>query len=81
VLEHFQRPNDIIEPHSSVAASLATWTCDVVKYADIIQSVEPYRQVMQKFILQHQNAMKRLLIAKESLEQQKVIKPYEYLFN
>lgn len=74
MLEHFQKPNEIIEPHSSVAASLATWVCDVVKYSDIIQSVEPYRQIMQKFILQHENAKKRLLIAKESLQQQKVNK-------
>jgi hypothetical protein len=72
VLEHFQRPNDLVEKHSSVAASLATWAVDVVKYSDIIQGVEPKRKVMRKYILQHENAKKRLIVAKESLHQMKL---------
>jgi len=59
VLDHFKRPDQVIEEHSTVAAVLATWAVNVVAYYDIIQTVEPKRQVLRKFILQYEAAQKR----------------------
>lgn len=40
-------------------------------YYDVVQIVEPKRQVLRKFILQLEAARKRLAAAQESLDQQK----------
>jgi len=42
-----------------------------------VQMVEPKREVMRKFQLQHAAALKRLDAAKEALNQMKVIKQTE----
>ena len=42
-----------------------------VSYYDVVQIVEPKRQVLRKFILQLDAARKRLAAAQESLNQQK----------
>ena len=46
VLEHFKRPEALLEEHSTVAAILATWAQNIVQYYDVIQMVEPKRQVL-----------------------------------
>ena len=71
VLEHMQRPEAMIEDHSTVAATLATWITNAVKYFDLLGLVEPKREVLRKFLQQHTAAQKRLEAARDALVQKK----------
>ena len=61
VLEHFQRPQQHLEPHSTLAAILASWAVATVSYYDAILAVEPKRGVLHKYLTQ-------LAVAKERLQ-------------